>query len=153
MCFQEDPKLFFYCMHAQIFCIYYTVEQSDNNFWCPRLSDWQFPAVVVVVVAIEPCELWDCVQMQGNGGSNQTLGARIVLTVPPHHSQMTPLANKHCSVANTNCRGNMLCAILIVGACRETNVWRDNRATMVTCICPPLLIAQWRPFLRLSVPL
>ena len=41
---------------------------------CPWVNEWQFPSVVVA--AVEPCELCDHVQMQGNGGSSKWIFRR-----------------------------------------------------------------------------
>ena len=56
---------------------------------CPWVNEWQF-TTVVVVAAVEPCDLCYRVQMQGNGGNKWILGDRLPLRSPPQHSQLNP---------------------------------------------------------------
>lgn len=51
------------------------LNRVQSNCLCPRVND-NFTGAVVVA-AVEPCELCDHVQMQGNCGSKWVLGERI----------------------------------------------------------------------------
>lgn len=59
--------------------------------------------VLLLAAAVEPCELCDHVQMQGNGGNKWISGGKIVLTSPPHSLQLNPTASEHHSVTVVQC--------------------------------------------------
>lgn len=108
---------------------------------CPWVNDWQFTSVVVVAAAVEPCELCDRVQTQGNWGSKWILGGRIALTPPKHRSQLNPPANGHRSVTDPHCDWNTPSIIWVAGACtlemRAVTLRHGAhiRSTLANCDC------------------
>lgn len=69
-----------------------------------------------VVDAVEPYELCDHDQMQGNWWSKWVLGERKALRSPPHHSRPNPPVTEHHSMTDAHRYRNMPSVISLAGA-------------------------------------